>query len=55
MSFLTPEGEALVTQAHAVVGEVEKRMLAHLDERERSKLAETLRGCAEALADPTGP
>lgn len=55
MSFLTDEGERLVARAHGLVEAIEGRMLEGLKRDERIRLAETLRGCAEALrADTRG-
>ena len=49
-TYLTRKGAELVALAHGEVGAIEERMLAGLDSRERSRLLETLRSCAESLA-----
>ena len=49
-AYLTERGEELLSRAHALVEAVEERMLAGLNEDERLKLAEALRGCADSLA-----
>lgn len=49
-TYLTEKGEALVSSAHREVEEIEERMLERLNEEERRKLLETLRGCADSLA-----
>lgn len=49
-TYLSESGGALVSRAHRTVGEIEEQMLGRLDDEERKKLLETLRGCAESLA-----
>jgi DNA-binding MarR family transcriptional regulator len=53
MAFLTDEGEGLVARAHGLIEAIERRMLEGLNRDERVRLAETLRGCAEALRADT--
>lgn len=48
-AYLTPEGEALVDEAHSVVGGIEAAMLAPLDGPERAKLVEMLSSCADTM------
>lgn len=48
-TYLTERGRELVSGAHAVVGEVEERMLDGLGPDDRSRLAKTLRDCAVSL------
>ncbi len=48
-AYLTREGEAVVSRAHASVWEIEERMLGNLGEDERARLLRVLRGCADAL------
>ena len=49
-AYLTRKGTEIVALAHGEVVAIEESMLAGLDRRERSRLLETLRGCAESLA-----
>ena len=48
-AYLTDEGKMLVSRAHEVVEDIEKRMLAGLNLEERARLAGTLNGCADRL------
>lgn len=48
-AYLTGDGEAAVSRAHARVEEVEDRMLDGLGTEERDRLLGTLRWCADAL------
>ncbi len=50
-TYLAPEGERLVDRAHGVVEGIEERMLERLDEEERERLLQTLRGCADSLEE----
>lgn len=48
-TYLTGRGRESVSGAHAVVGEVEERMLDSFGPDDRSRLAKMLRGCADSL------
>jgi DNA-binding MarR family transcriptional regulator len=48
-SFLTEAGQELVSRAHVVVEDIERRMLAGLGWEDRRRLLEALRSCADAL------
>lgn len=53
-TYLTDEGRGLVAGAHEMVGAVEERMLAGLGREDRTRLAGTLNGFAEALESRKG-
>ena len=53
-AYLTEAGRELVSRADEIADEITRRMLAGLDESERSRLLDMLRGCAEALDDGRG-
>ena len=48
-TYLTGEGEELVSRAHGVVEPIEERMVASLSGAERARLLEMLRSCVESL------
>lgn len=48
-AYLTGEGEAMVSRAHAPIEAIEERMLAGTGEDERGRLLRALRDCADAL------
>lgn len=48
-SFLTDAGQELVSRAHVVVEDIERRMLAGLGQDDRRRLLEALCSCAGAL------
>ena len=48
-AYLTGEGEAMVSRAHAPIEAIGERMLAGLEEDERGRLLCALHDCAEAL------
>ncbi len=48
-TYLTGEGEAMVSRAHAPIEAIEGRMLAGVGEEERGRLLRDLRNCADAL------
>jgi DNA-binding MarR family transcriptional regulator len=48
-TYLTEEGEELVSRAHGVVEPVEERMVASLSVAGRARLLEMLRSCADSL------
>ncbi|MEJ7842686.1 MAG: MarR family transcriptional regulator [Rubrobacter sp.] len=48
-AYLTGEGEAMVSRAHAPIEAIEERMLAGVGEDERGRLLRVLRDCADTL------
>lgn len=48
-AYLTGEGEAMVSRAHAPIEAIEERMLAGTGEDERGRLLRALRDCADTL------
>ncbi len=48
-SFLSETGQELVSKAHVVVDNIERRMLEGLGREDRQRLLEALRSCAGAL------
>ena len=48
-AYLTEEGEAMVSRAHAPIEAIEERMLAGVGEDERRRFLGALRDCADAL------
>lgn len=48
-TYLTETGEESVGRAHEIVEAVERRMLEGLSQKDRRRLLEALRGCADAL------
>ena len=48
-AYLTEDGVAKLSRAHALSEEIEERMLADLASEERGRLLAALRGCADAL------
>jgi DNA-binding MarR family transcriptional regulator len=48
-TYLTGEGEAMVSRAHEPVEAIEGRMLAGVGEEERERLLRVLRDCADTL------
>jgi DNA-binding MarR family transcriptional regulator len=48
-TYLTPDGERLLSECDRMVATVEARMVWGLSEDEQRHLLEALRGCAEAL------
>ncbi len=48
-TYLTPDGERLLTECNRMVATVEARMVSGLSEDEQRRLLEALRGCAETL------
>lgn len=53
-AYLTEEGEAMVSRAHAPIEAIEGRMLAGVGEEERGRLLRDLRSCADALEERPG-
>ena len=51
---LTPEGSAVLAEAHRVVAQVEAIMIATVGEAQASVMAQTLSRCAERLDDRPG-
>ena len=48
-AYLTETGEESLGRAHGLVEDVEQRMLEKLSQKDRRRLLEALRGCADAL------
>ena len=53
-AYLTGEGEAMVSRAHAPIEAIEERMLAGTGEDERGRLLRALRDCADTLEGRRG-
>lgn len=53
-AYLNGEGEAMLSRAHALVDEIEGRMLVDLAADEQRDLLAALRGCADALERDAG-
>ncbi len=53
-AYLTEEGRAMVSRAHAPIEAIQGRMLAGLGEDERGRFLRALRGCADALEGRRG-
>lgn len=48
-TYITEKGSGLIAECHRKVVEIEERMVAGLEEDDRLRLSEMLRGCADSL------
>lgn len=53
-TYLTGDGQKMLSRAHALVEDIVERMLEGLAEGERARLLAALRGCADALEHGNG-